>query len=147
MRRQAYLWQAQADKHMLRHAAVIRDKASCSVSILLSLTLSDINIHAQTSTCTHRCNSLSWGSEQHLLTVCLMIINEPSWVGREALSYPLHRQEEDWEPQGHPTVSITLPNDFSCSSTYTHACAHTSAHTKCTPPCSQSYTSHLHMCI
>lgn len=40
-----------------------------------------------------------------------MIINEPSWAGREALSHPLHRQEEDWEPQGHPTVSITLPND------------------------------------
>lgn len=31
---------------------------------------------------------------QRVLTVCLMIINEPSWVGREPLSHPLHRQEE-----------------------------------------------------
>ena len=68
--------------------------------------------------------TLSWGSEQHILTMCLMIINEPSWIGREALSHPFHRQEEDWEPQGHPSVSIILPNDFSPSLTRTHVCAH-----------------------
>lgn len=55
-----------------------------------------------------------------------MIINEPSWVGWEVLSHPLHRQEEDWEPQGHPSVSITLPNDSSSSlkSMCTHIWAH-----------------------
>lgn len=51
-----------------------------------------------------------------------MIINEPSWAGREALSHFFHRQEEDWEPQGHPTVSITLPNDSLCSLSLTHPC-------------------------
>lgn len=119
--------------HMLRCEALLeRDKTSFSVSVVLSLTLSNTHTqsHTQTSAHTRKRTTLSWGPEQHLLTVCLMIINEPSWVGREALSHPLHRQEEDWEPQGHPTVSITLPNNSSPSFTCTYACVCTKyAHT------------------
>lgn len=95
------------------HVVPIKDKAfifslRCCLS-LLSYRYMQANVqHTRT-------HPMSLGPTQHLLTMCLMIINEPSWVEWEALSHLFYWQEEDWEPQGHSTVSITLPNDSSCS--------------------------------
>lgn len=146
--RQAHLWQTQADRHICSDVQRLSSEIRLpflSLSCCLSLSVMHTCTQTEASGQIHRRTTQFWGPELHLLTVCLMIINEPSRVGREALSHPLHRQEEDWEPQGHPTVSISLPNDSSCSLTCTNVRiqyihAHRQSGTQRTMPRSPSYT-------